>query len=299
MENTLKNEAVAIEYNGLKNETTEIIKDDAIINAVIMKGTEQLCGDELLIVGASETYEGQKRKTQSEVVSFRFLLLKYELTDKEKYDKVTFIIDGERVEVEAKSYWEDAEDEDDEYWLISEILKGEARNSIYWESNKEYGNKRTIETSIPVSIIKKIAEAKNVSMYVDSSEMIEVNGGICKFELVAGQVKIEGLQGFMKRVYHFFVDETCYADYCISFYDKKANTAQEREVLKKEEEKEEQEAYEEAIKLRNIYLVVIAVSLLILILATCFGWDTFWTIVLPMVAGGYSIFKIGRLYGRW
>lgn len=299
MDDALRNNAVTIEYNGLQNETKEIIMDDAIINAILMEGRKPFCGDQLLTVGAFRTYEGQERTEKSEFVSFRFLLLKNELNDQEEYDKVTFIVDGERVVVDAKSYWEDSEDEDDEYWMISDLIKGEARNDIYWESKKEMGNRRTIDASIPVAIVKKIAEAKNVCMYVDSSEMFEVNGGICKFQLVSGSVKIEGLQAFMKRVYHFFVDNTCYTDYCSSFYGKKANATKKREVMKQKEEKEEQEAYEQALSLRNIYLIVLSISLLVFILAICFEWDTFWTIVLPLIAAGFSIFKIGRLYGKW
>ena len=41
MDDSLRNNAVAIEYNGLQNETKEIIKDDAIINAILMEGKSQ------------------------------------------------------------------------------------------------------------------------------------------------------------------------------------------------------------------------------------------------------------------
>lgn len=329
MEDTLREEAVEVKYNGLENKTEEELKDDAVINAVIMDIKFPNRKNRVLSVHASRSFEGKdyknhnsfkivrdnETKLQFEVLFQFYLLLNSEnKNDKEEYDKVTFIIDGRRVDLVAKS----------EYWDLrnvksslkykgfrKKIIRGDVItindwDSEYWDPNdylcllNEDSDIRKVTALIPNELIEFIAEAESVSMYVDSSELIDVNGGYKKTEDLNTKFEIEGIQGFMKRVYHFFIDDGCYTDYCLSFYDKKTKTAQKREhEIEQKAEREEQAANEKAMKLRNIYLVVIALSLLLLILGLILEWSFFWSILLPVIGGGYSIFNIGRLYDIW
>ena len=328
MEDTLREKAVEVEYNGLENKTKEELKDDAVINAVIMDIKFPNRKNRVLSVHAGRSFEGKDYKNhnslktdcdnettlQFEVVFQFYLLLDREnKNDKEKYDKVTFIIDGRRVDLDAESeYWDVGNIENSSKYKVFRkmIIRGDVItindwDSEYWNPNdylcllNEDSDIRRVATVIPNELIEFIAEAENVSMYVDSSELIDVNGGYKKTEDLNTKFEIEGIQGFMKRVYHFFVDDSYYTDYCLSFYDKKEKNAENRErMIEQKVERKEQVAHEKAIKLRNIYLVVIALSLVLLILGLSLEWG-FWSVLLPVVAGGYSIFKIGQLYGRW
>jgi hypothetical protein len=73
-----------------------------------------------------------------------------------------------------------------------------------------------------------------------------------------------------------------------------------KEEYDRKKKQEEQENYESAIKLRNILFVVLFVSVLLIILNLSCDWDsTFWTLILPLIAGGYSVYKLGYLYDLW
>lgn len=310
MEDTLREEAVEVKYNGFENTTKEELNNDAIINAVINDIKFPNRNDRLLSVQAFRSFEG-KECNENDTMLFMFYLFLdgNKNNDKNKYEKVTFVIDGQRVDLDAQSEYTSIGNGN---WKIREkIIRGNVITidnweSEYWEPNDYIcdshceSDMRRVVTAIPDELIKTIAEAENVSMYVDSSELIDVNGGYKKTEDLNTKFEIEGIQGFMKRVYHFFIDDSCYTDYCLSFYDKKTKTAQKREhEIEQKAEREEQAANEEAIKLRNIFLVVLALSLLLLILGLSLEWGFFWSILLPVIGGGYSIFNIGRLYDIW
>jgi hypothetical protein len=330
MEDSLRQYAVETKYNGLEDETTEELKDYAIINAVITDLKFPNRKNRVLSVRAFRSFEGKDYKNhdffeidsdnktdlQFEVVfQFYLLLDSQNKNDKKEYDKVTFVIDGKRVDLDARSEYWDLGLEEIKTLKYEGIRKVVMRGNVvtingwdneHWDPNdyfcllNEDSDIRSVATVIPNELIEFIAEAESVSMYVDSSELIDVNGGHKNFEDENGSFEIEGIQGFMKRVYHFFIDDSCYTDYCLAFYDKKTKAAEKREqVVEQKAEREEQEAYDEAIKLRNIYLVVTALSLLLLILGLSFEWGFFWSILLPVIGGGYSIFNIGRLYDIW
>ena len=312
MKDTLREEAVEVKYNGFENTTKEDLKNDAIINAVINDINFPNRNDRLLSVQAFRSFEG-KECTENDTMLFVFYLFvnSDKNNDQQEYEKVTFVIDGQRVEIAAQSKYLSMGNID--YLKIrKKVIRGNVITidnweSEHWEPNDyicdsqcESADMRRVATAIPDELIRIIAESENVSMYVDSSELIDVNGGYKKTEDLNTKFEIEGIQGFMKRVYHFFIDDSCYTDYCLSFYDKKTKTAQKRErELEQKAERDEQAAHEEAMKLRNIFLVVLALSLLILILGLCLEWGFFWSILLPVIGGGYSIFNIGRLYDIW
>lgn len=311
MEDTLRQKAVETKYDGFNDKTTEELMDDAIINAVINDIKFPNRNDRLLSVKAFRSFEGKECTENDTMLFYFYLFVKGDKNnDKQEYEKVTFFIDGERIDLAARSEYKSISDGAN--WKIREkIIRGNAIKidnwkSEYWEPNDyicydhRESDMRRVATAIPDDLIRIIAEAENVSMYVDSSELIDVNGGYKKTEDLNTKFEIEGIQGFMKRVYHFFIDDSCYTDYCLSFYDKKTKTAQKRErELEQKAERDEQAAHEEAMKLRNIFLVVLALSLLLLILGLCLEWGFFWSILLPVIGGGYSIFNIGRLYDIW
>ena len=304
MEDALRDNAVEIKYNSIENETTERIKDDAILEVMGYPS------DRLLSVSATR-YKNSNEKGEFPRFWFTFL----GGSDEKEHEKIAFVIDGERVELEAKSGYHSLSD--DKSWKMDVLIKG-------WylftdpESGKGIGgrysyarylekrgfdrlNFRLIGTVLSSELVKIIAEAKSVSMAVDSGELIDVNGGVKSFENT--RFEIEGIQGFMKRVYHFFFDDTCYTEYCLSYYERKTKTDESNEKLyeqvnKKQKEKE-QKKYEETIKHRNVLLVVLALSILFLILGISLEWGAFWSLLLPIIAGGYSVYKLGIMYNLW
>lgn len=257
MEDSLRQYAVGTKYNGFEDETEEELKDDAVINAIIMDGHWPNIKDQLLSVHASRRFKG-KECTKDNKVLLEFFLAVNDTnhTDKEKYDKVTFVIDGRRMDFGAQSEYLSSDDGFAWKKVREMVIRGNVItfcdfNSPAIGDHSDYlcalffSSRRTalrrVITVIPNELIEYIAEtAENVSMYVDSSELIDVNGGYKSFEAETRGFEIEGIQGFMKRVCHFFIDDTCFTDYCTAFYEKKL--AQEKEIQEREEEKLEQEA---------------------------------------------------------
>ena len=116
----------------------------------------------------------------------------------------------------------------------------------------------------------------------------------------------------MKRTYHYFVDETCYADYCESFLERRQKlVAEEKKWLKEEKQRlvqeikqqvQEKKAEEEAetelwYKTRRKYLIMLISSLVIIVFCVLIGWDS-WLIAvaaLLMLYSGFRLYSIGAI----
>jgi len=166
--------------------------------------------------------------------------------------------------------------------------------------------RRAIEFTLQPEDIKRIAEAKDVGVYIDSEKLYDVNGGDTQFRNVKGSFQIEGIQGAMKRAYHYFVDENCYSDYCSSFLERKQRLLAEEEKWveaerqkRKQEEKEEEELW---LKERKKYLIILAVSVGLFIigciLEAAFNYEgPTWLALLVVVGFLYSGYKLLDMYG--
>lgn len=301
MKNAIWKDAIKTKYDGIKNITSVVLIDNAVIGASILDETccmyeEPDSENYICLMESAKLCDGNTCDNDGKI-GFIIRFFPGYMVDNKDHDSLVFIIDGERAESEAMSKVQESHDIE-----LSELLPSTIISGVYPD---DYGvDERMVVTTLSVEEIKRIAEAKNVSLYVDSSFLIEVNGGEIQFAESDGSFQIEGIQGFMKRVYHFFVDETCYTDYCNSFYEKKRKIVEDEQKKEKQEEiereKQEQEDYEYAIKIRNIFIVVLFLSILLLVLHYSCGWESyFWTMLLPLITGGFSILKIGRLYDWW
>ncbi|MBQ8957149.1 MAG: hypothetical protein IJ057_01385 [Bacteroidales bacterium] len=166
--------------------------------------------------------------------------------------------------------------------------------------------RRVIEFTLQPEGIKRIAEAKDVGVYIDSDNLYDANGGDIQFRDGKGSFQIEGIQGAMKRTYHYFVDENCYSDYCSSFLERKQKLLAEEEKWvegerqkRKQEEKEEEELWYKA---RKKYLIILAVSVGLFIigciLEVAFNYEgPTWLLLLEFGGFLYSGYKLLDMYG--
>lgn len=226
------------------------------------------------------------------LLSMRFLPLLQNLLK-----KIVIIIDGERMEVEATS---DAVLEKEEYPVSPAEIKG--LNPCAMIDLR----RRVIEFTLQPEGIKRIAEAKDVGVYIDSDNLYDANGGDIQFRDGKGSFQIEGIQGAMKRTYHYFVDENCYSDYCSSFLERKQKLLAEEEKWvegerqkRKQEEKEEEELWYKA---RKKYLIILAVSVGLFIigciLEVAFNYEgPTWLLLLEFGGFLYSGYKLLDMYG--
>ena len=128
--------------------------------------------------------------------------------------------------------------------------------------------------------IKRIAEAKKVSVYFDSDSSYEVNGG--SFEARNGWLlEIEGIQGVMKRAYHYFVDESSYADYAEEYFEFQKEEKQRlvsdmekmqmiQRALEQKEQKKEQKKVVRKDKVFGIALIILVASIVSFIIGFIF-----------------------------
>ena len=272
-------EAIEKMYDALKNKTYEFL-DDAVINADIA-GREGLTSlDTIMELRALRQYDGKELTKEAEIL---FNILFIFPIRSEPTDKIVIMIDGERLEIDT----------------INDDFVGEKKTKFSPETIigmnlpiSIESNTRAIDFTLQPNDIKRIAEAKDVSLYLDSMTLYDVNGGEKKFRKNDEIFQIEGIQGAMKRAYHYFVDETYYIDYCASFLEKKQNAlAEEEEMVKAEKKKHEQlilqqeHAEQEEIAHwrtnRNITIVVLALSIVTIILSFSvegLGWLFFVSI---------------------
>lgn len=300
MEDKLRQEAISKKYDGIQDITLETLLPRAVVSATLPnKGCEDFSVKHYvcdMIAKHGCFGKDNEENANKEVIIVELNVLKEYLLDFSS-DKIVFIIDGERMplEIAKKSMIEDFQITPDYFIHFNNGFFGLSpdEDSDY----KFYAVHRCFTLGLTPELIKKISDAQNVSIYLDPEWLIDANGGIIPFTKDEGSFQIEGIQGFMKRVYHFFVDETCYTEYCESFYEERRKRS---EQIKKKLEKEKKEDHEYAIKLRNILFVVLFVSVLLIILNLSCDWDsTFWTLILPLIAGGYSVYKLGYLYDLW
>ena len=300
MEDQLRQKAISKKYDGIHDFTLETLLPCAVISA---KLPNKECED----FSVSHFYcsiitkhiccgENHEKYADQDFVSFEFSITKEYLRDYPQLDKIVFVVDGERLPLRfGNKSIEDIQITPDNFRHFNSGFSG-----LFPDKDSDYKHNAvrcTFTTGMLPENIKLIAEAQSVSIYLDPEWLIDANGGDIPFTKGEGSFQIEGIQGLMKRAYHFFVDETCYTDYCQAFYEERRERS---EQIKKQHEIEEQEGYENAIKLRNILLVVLVVSVLLIILNLSYDWgDAFFTLILPLIAGGYSVYKLGYLYDLW
>lgn len=301
MEDKLRQEAVRKKYNGISDVTIETLLPRAVISAKLPnKECEDFSVSHFTCSMIAQrgcfgaNYDGEN--ANKDVAFVELSILKECLRDYPQLDKMVFVVDDERfpLTISDKSEIKELTHTPHSFGL------NEGFSGLYPDKDsgyKYYAVYRTYMVGMPPELIKKIAEAQSVSIYLDPEWLIDANGGDIPFTNGEGSFQIEGIQGLMKRAYHFFVDETCYTDYCQAFYEERRERS---EQIKKQHEIEEQEGYENAIKLRNILFVILFVSVLLIILNLSCDWgDAFFTLILPLIAGGYSVYKIGYLYDLW
>ncbi len=297
MDNSNKNEALEVRYDALKDETSEII-DYAIFNADFDSKEFNSEGDVILEIGGGRTYKGQEFIGEANMVLY---ITEHSDEPSKPTNKIVILIDGKRLEVETT---DDQLVEDDECQFTPLSIVGMG-NELEWCSNI-----RTMGVSFRVEDIKRIADAKDVKVYIDSETLYDANGGSINFRNDDGCFQIEGLQGFMKRVYHYFVDETCYVDYCASYLEKKQKVLVEvekwvesenkrMEQKRKKIEQEEIEEEERWYRARRRNIIIIIASIIITFLCGFF-WDLDW---IGAIAGviifvcGFRLYSIGAIGG--
>lgn len=291
MEKSNKIDAIEVEYDALKNETMEIL-DDSVINANI--GRKKLgLSDTIMLLQIARYYEGKELNNNANLL---FGINEITRTPSKPTRKIVILIDGERMEIDATGdYFCNKEERP---ISPAEINGLDPCAIIDLE-------RRAIEFTLQPEDIKRIAEAKDVGVYIDSEKLYDVNGGDTQFRNVKGSFQIEGIQGAMKRAYHYFVDETCYADYCSSFLERKQRLLAEEEKWvegerqkRKQEEKEEEELW---LKERKKYLIILAVSVglfvLGIILEAAFDYAPMWLTLVTVGGFFYSGYKLLDMYG--
>lgn len=292
MDNTNTKNAIEVEYDALRNETTEIL-DDSVINANIGRKKFGL-SDTIMLLQLARYYEGKEPNNNANLL---FGINEITRTPSKPTRKIVILIDGERMEVEAAGDY--VCDKEERPISPAEINGLNPCAMIDFE-------RRTIEFTLQPEDIKRIAEAKDVGLYIDSDNMYDANGGDIQFRGGKGSFQIEGIQGAMKRAYHYFVDENCYADYCSAFLERKQKLLAEEEKWvegerqkRKQEEKEEEELW---LKERKKYLIILAISvglfILGIILEAAFNYEgPTWFLLL--IVGGflYSGYKLLDMYG--
>lgn len=292
MDNSNKIDAIEVEYDALKNETMEIL-DDSVINANI--GRKKLgLSDTIMLLQIARYYEGKELNNNANLL---FGINEITHTPSKPTRKIVILIDGERMEIDATG--DNVCNKEERPISPVEINGIDPCAIIDLE-------RRAIEFTLQPEDIKRIAEAKDVGVYIDSEKLYDVNGGDTQFRNVKGSFQIEGIQGAMKRAYHYFVDETCYADYCSSFLERKQRLLAEEEKWveaerqkRKQEEKKEEELW---LKERKKYLIILAVSVGLFIigciLEAAFNFEEpTWLILLDVVGFLYSGYKLLDMYG--
>ena len=276
-----KNEYVKVQYNAMEDKTYETL-DRSVIMADI--GSQKLSlSDTIMEFLSCRLTKGKK---PNDIVEILFSLNVYTLNSTEPTDKIVLLVDGERLEVNTMS--DEVEGTKEISFLPEEMIGLEPGEQFVAEI-------RGIWFALQPEDIKRIADAKDVKLYIDATTLHDVNGGAIKFRNGNGSFQIEGLQGAMKRAYHFFVDETCYEDYCNSYYERAkkvraelAAPIEERERKRKEKETEEEELW---YKIRRRNLIILLASIAFIVLCVIIGWDT-WLIIAAGVLGLYGLYRL-------
>ena len=238
MDNQLWLSAVETEYNVIENRTTERLKHPAVIGAFLKSkscshwGLAGAKDEYICVMSASRTFEGKECPSDTPIY-FYISFYKYYMGDRNKYDKMIIFLDGERKEMPV------AKSEVDElpfgsYWVApwtssKIVINGLADDHLGYNKKLETRYQRNITTMLPPTLTwaEIFCETKDFFISVDNETMINANGGEIPFADGSGSFQIEGIQGFLKRVCHFFVDETYYTDYCVSYYKREQELIRE------------------------------------------------------------------------
>ena len=283
--NRTANNAIKVKYDGMNNITYECLKRGVIFADI---GFDE--SDMIMDIVPTRHYEG---KTPNDEAKIGFIIsIKSDYFDIALQEKIVFEIDGDRIEVgisgetvRKRTY----RAFDEECTYSQEEIIG-INGYVFEDTDFD-----KVLFDLQSKDIKRIAEAKNVCIYFDSDVEYNVNGGNIALRNDNGSCQIEGIQGAMKRAYHYFVDENCYADYCASFLERKhkilEEEKQEQEQQRIQEEQAEQEEKERWRKKRNRTLIILVVSLVFIGIG---GSAPFLGFV-GFVGGSYSIYSIIKL----
>lgn len=220
-------EAIEVRYDAYEDETSEFL-DYAIINADIANMIP-FPQDKILEILPFCSYQGKKRPNE---INVSFRITEYSGTPTKPTNKLVFLIDGEELEIET---YNDQLGKKQRFSFTPESIIGIGRVAFP-------KNMRIIEFSLSNKDIKRIADSQDVSVYLNPTTPDDANGGTFKFRNIKGNFQIEGIQGAMKRAYHYFVDENYYVDYCASFLERKHKILEEEKLrIEKEKQKREQQ----------------------------------------------------------
>lgn len=301
MNNSNQNGALEVKYDAFHDETTEIVPY-AVIYVYYEGGTD----DVILEIGGERSYKGKAFTGDCSMV---FHITEHCDHPSKPTNKIVFLIDGERLEVETTN---DLLNDGDQCAFSHHVIDG-WEDVLDWYSDTS--TIRTMDINFTTEDIKRIANAKDVKVYLDSKTLYDANGGKIEFiddddDVYSLRIKIEGIQGFMKRVYHYFVDDACYADYCTPFLEREQKLVDETEQwIKTEEKKQEQkrqameqeeiEEEERWYRARRRNIIIIIASIIITFLCGFFG-DLDW---IGAIAGviifvcGFRLYSIGAIGG--
>ncbi|MBQ2173786.1 MAG: hypothetical protein II453_01550, partial [Alphaproteobacteria bacterium] len=223
--NKTTNNAIEVKYDGIKNITYEFL-EKAVINANI--GNPNLSvSDTIISITPMRFYEG-KVLDDSAKIGFRITISgpdDYVSNFYYHIEKIVIVFDEERLEVE---FGEKGSENTEEYaFSQTEIVGLNKTNVPTHVKYKHVWDEVWKDFVLQPADIKRIAEAHEVGMYIDAFTLLDANGGDINFRDGGGRFQIEGIQGAMKRAYHYFVDETCYDDYCASFLERKHKILEE------------------------------------------------------------------------
>lgn len=297
--NKTNDNAIEIRYDGVNNRTYEVL-EKSVFSADIGNPTLNR-QDEIMDIIPFRFYDGKEMNNSAEIgFVVRITTRRQNL---ESGEKDVILVDGERLVTEE-----------------CDNFTGFGRNKNYSVTdiiglNSEAQNIRTngwMMFVLQPMDIKRIAEAKDVGVYIDPYNLIDANGGTINFRDGSGSFRIEGIQGAMKRAYHYFVDVTSYIDYCSSFKKQQQQILEEfeqrqekeKQRLEQEKQKQEQQRIKQEKEQREAealwyqakrkYKIMLFISVAFFIL--CFiigdsGFTTFLSIV-SVVLFFYSMIRI-------
>lgn len=307
MDDKLWKEAVKTEYNGIEDHTTEHLSDRAIIGARLKNEKCDFASilDYVLGIRADRDYDGRVAdKTAKISISLSFIKT---IVLSEELDIMVYLIDGERVEHKLTAETDIFEKKSVDSRLTYDLLLGSYNNTLITGVNTDGIHADDLDIAskklymdFTAEEIKRIADAKDVIACIDTESSIDANGGTIEFGNGKGSFHIEGIQGFMKRVYHFFVDDTCYTDYVAEYYENKKQTLKAIKENKKAEIEKSVKEIEELVnrwtRQRNIHLIILAISVVLFIIGIALE-DLDFLILLSILAGGYAFIRLALLNG--
>lgn len=284
--NNTKNDTIKVEYDGLENITYEKLNrgvfyaeinsthctlsemrlNENVTDQMTIYGNES---DLILDIEPIRHYEG---KTPDDNAKTGFIIsCKCAERSINFHDKIAFDIDGERLVAEVHNRDRIDFNEEECIYTTDEI------NGINYYYISVDDIDKIVFDLLP-NDIRRIAEAQNVRIYFESDDGYNANGG--DIEARDGTLlSIEGIQGVMKRAYHYFVDESCYADYAQKHYEFRKEESQrvnrEKEFWEEKKRQREQEEQEEQnkVKPKDIIFVIALIVLIVSIILIIIGYS--------------------------